>query len=45
MAKIRQEKEAGISIEHLIEHIKDVFKIDPLSIRGYYKAPIDYYRY
>ena len=23
------------SIEPLIEHIKDVFKIDPLSIRGY----------
>jgi hypothetical protein len=26
------------SIEPLIEHIKDVFKIDPLSIRGYQKA-------
>ena len=28
----------GISVEPLIEHIKDVFKIDPLSIRGYQKA-------
>ena len=27
----------GISVEPLIEHIKDVFKIDPLSIRGYRK--------
>src|SRR5256714_3098455 len=26
------------SIEPLIEHIKDVFKIDPLSIKGYQKA-------
>ena len=26
------------SIEPLIEHIKDVFKIDPLSIRGYQKS-------
>ena len=26
------------SIEPLIEHIKDVFKIDPLPIRGYHKA-------
>ena len=26
------------SVEPLIEHIKDVFKIDPLSIRGYQKA-------
>ena len=26
------------SIEPLIEHIKDVFKIDPLPIRGYQKA-------
>ena len=28
----------GISVEPLIEHIKDVFKIDPLPARGYYKA-------
>jgi hypothetical protein len=28
----------GISVEPLIEHIKDVFKIDPLSVRGYQKA-------
>jgi hypothetical protein len=28
----------GISVEPLIEHIKDVFKIDPLLIRGYRKA-------
>jgi hypothetical protein len=28
----------GISVEPLIEHIKDVFKIDPLSTRGYQKA-------
>jgi hypothetical protein len=28
----------GISIEPLIEHIKDVFKIDPLPVRGYQKA-------
>jgi hypothetical protein len=28
----------GISVEPLIEHIKDVFKIDPLAIRGYHKA-------
>jgi hypothetical protein len=28
----------GISIEPLIEHIKDVFKIDPLPIREYQKA-------
>src|SRR6476660_1953845 len=28
----------GISVEPLIEHIKDVFKIDPLSIRGYQKT-------
>jgi hypothetical protein len=28
----------SISIEPLIEHIKDVFKIDPLPIRGYQKA-------
>jgi len=28
----------GISVEPLIEHIKDVFKIDPLPIRGYHKA-------
>ena len=28
----------GISVEPLIEHIKDVFKIDPLPIRGYQKA-------
>ena len=27
----------GISVEPLIEHIKDVFKIDPLPIRGYQK--------
>ncbi|MBV9176355.1 MAG: hypothetical protein JO297_04905 [Nitrososphaeraceae archaeon] len=26
------------SIEPLIEHIKGVFKIDPLSVRGYQKA-------
>ncbi len=24
----------GISVEPLIEHIKDVFKIDPLPVRG-----------
>ncbi|MGB7636477.1 MAG: hypothetical protein WBL88_02760 [Nitrososphaeraceae archaeon] len=30
----------GISVEPLIEHIKDVFKIDPLSIRGYQKAAL-----
>jgi Transposase DDE domain len=28
----------GISIEPLIEHIKNVFKIDPLPVRGYKKA-------
>jgi hypothetical protein len=28
----------GISVEPLIEHIKDVFKIDPLPITGYQKA-------
>ena len=28
----------GISVEPVIEHIKDVFKIDPLPIRGYQKA-------
>ena len=28
----------SISIEPLIEHIKDVFKIDPLPVRGYQKA-------
>ena len=28
----------GISVEPLIEHIKDVFKIDPPPIRGYQKA-------
>ena len=28
----------GISVEPLIEHIKDIFKIDPLPIRGYQKA-------
>jgi Transposase DDE domain len=28
----------GISVEPLIEQIKDVFKIDPLPIRGYQKA-------
>jgi hypothetical protein len=27
-----------IVVEALIEHIKDVFKIDPLPIRGYQKA-------
>jgi hypothetical protein len=26
------------SIEPLIEHIKSVFRIDPLPVRGYYKA-------
>ena len=30
--------EKHISVEPLIEHIKDVFKIDPLPIRGYHKA-------
>jgi len=28
----------GISVEPLIEYIKDVFKIDPLPVRGYQKA-------
>jgi len=28
----------GISVEPLIEHIKDVFKIDPLPVRSYQKA-------
>jgi hypothetical protein len=28
----------GISVEPLIEHIKDVFKIDPLPVKGYHKA-------
>ena len=28
----------SISVEPLIEHIKDVFKIDPLPVRGYQKA-------
>jgi hypothetical protein len=28
----------GISVEPLIEHIKEVFRIDPLPIRGYQKA-------
>ena len=28
----------SISVEPLIEHIKDVFKIDPLTVRGYQKA-------
>jgi hypothetical protein len=27
-----------ISVEPLIEHIKGVFKIDPLPVRGYQKA-------
>ncbi|MGA9170811.1 MAG: hypothetical protein WBZ20_11775, partial [Nitrososphaeraceae archaeon] len=27
-----------ISVEPLIEHIKEVFKIDPLPIRGYHKV-------
>jgi hypothetical protein len=28
----------GISVEPLIEHIKDIFKIDPLQVRIYQKA-------
>jgi hypothetical protein len=28
----------GIAVEPLVEHIKDVFEIDPLPIRGYEKA-------
>ena len=28
----------SISVEPLIEHIKDVFKIDPLPVGGYQKA-------
>jgi len=28
----------GISVEPLIQHIKDIFKIDPLTVRGYQKA-------
>ena len=28
----------SISVEPLIEHIKDVFKIDPLPVKGYHKA-------
>jgi hypothetical protein len=28
----------SISVEPLIEHIKDVFKIDPLPVRAYKKA-------
>jgi hypothetical protein len=28
----------GISVEPLIEHIKEVFRVDPLPIRGYQKA-------
>lgn len=28
----------GISVEPLIEHIKDVFKIDPLPVRGYHNT-------
>ena len=28
----------SISVEPLIEHIKDVFKIDTLPVRGYQKA-------
>ena len=28
----------GISVEPLIEHIKDIFKIDPLPVGGYQKA-------
>ena len=28
----------SISVEPLIEHIKDVFKVDPLPVRGYQKA-------
>ena len=28
----------GISVEPLIEHIKYVFRIDPLPVRGYQKA-------
>jgi hypothetical protein len=28
----------SISIEPLIEHIKGVFKIDPLPVRGYHKV-------
>jgi hypothetical protein len=27
-----------MSIEPLIEHIKDVFKIEPLPVKGYQKA-------
>ena len=34
----------GISVEPLIEHIKDVFKIDPLPIRGTRKQ-LDRYCY
>ena len=35
------------SVEPLIEHIKDVFKIDPLPVRGCQKAAAigTYYRY
>ena len=28
----------GISVEPLIQHIKHIFKIDPLTVRGYQKA-------
>jgi hypothetical protein len=28
----------GISVEPLIEHIKDIFKIDPLPVGGYQRA-------
>ena len=28
----------SISVEPLIQHIKDIFKIDPLTVRGYQKA-------
>ncbi len=30
----------GISIEPLIEHIKSIFRIDPLPIRGYEKISV-----
>ena len=29
----------GISVEPLIEHIKSVFRIDPLPVRGFHAVP------
>lgn len=33
---VHLQSERGISIEPLIEHIKSVFRIDPLPVRGFH---------